>query len=349
MSGEGEPQASKVNDRAQWDQRLQSVSGHLLQSWRWGDFKSRHGWSVERIGLEVGPAVAQAQLLIRRKGPFGLGYVPRGPAFSDAIDAKTASALFDAIDAVAGPQRLVNAIVEPDRRLPLSGSFRSHGFVTGPEHFQPSRTVKIPLLPDEELLAQMHQKTRYSVRLSERRGVRIERGGNDPNAFKAFYGLLLDTSDRNQFGIHPERYYSDFLTTFADDAILLLAYVDQQLAAGLIAARFGSEAIYMYGASSTRHRAHGAAFGLQFEAMRWARGLGCERYDLWGIPHEDPVSTQSEPDRVAGTKGDDWRGLYKFKIGFGGTVVTYPPTLERRYRPLLSLIARRRYGSARSD
>jgi lipid II:glycine glycyltransferase (peptidoglycan interpeptide bridge formation enzyme) len=109
----------------------------------------------------------------------------------------------------------------------------------------------------------------------------------------------------------------------------------------LIAARFGPEAIYMYGGSSTEHRAHGAAFFLQFEAMRWAREVGCTRYDLWGIPAEDPISTAERGGRVAGTRGDDWRGLYKFKIGFGGEVVSYPPTLERRYRPFLAYFARR--------
>ena len=94
------------------------------------------------------------------------------------------------------------------------------------------------------------------------------------------------------------------------------------VAAGLIAAKFNEEAIYMYGASSTEHRAHGGAFALQFEAMRWARDHGAVRYDLWGIPKVDPVST-SEDDmkRVAGTRGSDWRGLFKFKTGFGGEIV----------------------------
>src|SRR5699024_11275249 len=55
-----------------------------------------------------------------------------------------------------------------------------------------------------------------------------------------------------------------------------------------------NEAIYMYGASSTEHRAHGASFLLQFEAMRWARERGCSRYDLWGIPKVDPKSLRAD-------------------------------------------------------
>ena len=97
----------------------------------------------------------------------------------------------------------------------------------------------------------------------------------------------------------------------------------------------------MYGGSSTEHRAHGAAFRLQFEAMRWARESGCLRYDLWGIPKDDPRSIGEDGERVARTKGDDWRGLYRFKVGFGGEVITYPPTLERRYRPVAAFLTRR--------
>jgi lipid II:glycine glycyltransferase (peptidoglycan interpeptide bridge formation enzyme) len=110
----------------------------------------------------------------------------------------------------------------------------------------------------------------------------------------------------------------------------------------LIALAFGDEAIYMYGASSSKYRAHGAAFYLQFEAMRWSREQGCTRYDLWGIPEADPESTSNAAaTAIGGTKGDDWRGLYRFKTGFGGEIVRYPPVLERRYVPVLPWLARK--------
>jgi lipid II:glycine glycyltransferase (peptidoglycan interpeptide bridge formation enzyme) len=161
-----------------------------------------------------------------------------------------------------------------------------------------------------------------------------------------FYALLHDTSVRNEFGIHAPEYYADFLRIFGSDAVLLFGLIEDVPVAGLVAARFGAEAIYMYGASSTKHRAHGAAFYLQFEAMRWAREQGCTRYDLWGIPSIDPPSTEVDTgNRVAGTRGDDWRGLYEFKVRFGGQILTYPPTLERRYHPVLAALARRFYRS----
>ncbi|MEA2585252.1 MAG: hypothetical protein QOF33_3337 [Thermomicrobiales bacterium] len=333
-------------DAAAWDEALESLGGHLLQSWRWGEFKSGHGWTVERVAVN-GVGSAMAQVLFRRRGPVSVGYIPRGPAFSPG-DVESLRELFQRIDQVCRTHRALYLIVELDSPLPFQGRFKGEGFVRGPDHIQPGRTVKVPLLDDERLLGQMHQKTRYSVRLAERRGVTIERCHVTPDNVRSFFDLLQDTSQRNGFGIHEERYYADFLRFFGDDALLTFALVEGSRAAGLVAARFGREAIYMYGASSSEHRAHGAAFRLQFEAMRWARELGCHRYDLWGIPAEDPVTTGEQGgERVAATRGDDWRGLYRFKVGFGGEIVSYPPTLERRYHPMTAFLARRVYSTPR--
>lgn len=283
-----------------------------------------------------------AQVLYRFQGPLSIGYVPRGPSI-DGDPNVLWPLLLKELDSLARRNRAIATYIEFDTAIGLTGSFRDAGMVRGPEHFQPGRTVKVALADDETLLKNMHQKTRYSVRLAQRRGVVVERNHVEPEAVDAFYGLMQDTAERNEFGIHSRAYYDDFLSVFGDDAVLLSAKVDDgALAAVLIAARFGEEAIYMYGASSTQHRSNGAAFLLQFEAMRWAREQGCTTYDLWGIPEQDPESVRSEDSTaIAGTKGDDWRGLYRFKMGFGGEVVSYPPMLERRHLPVLPWLARK--------
>jgi lipid II:glycine glycyltransferase (peptidoglycan interpeptide bridge formation enzyme) len=329
-----------ANVAQEWDRQILRLRGHLLQSSRWGAFKTRHGWEVERIAFpDIEHPRAMAQVLFKSRGPVSMGYIPRGPAFQEA-DGEAVIELFRMIDRVAKKRRAINLIVEPNQPLPLSGTFKDHDFVRGPHAFQPSRTVIVPLLDDEPLLSQMHQKTRYSVRLATRRGVNVEQCSN-PEHVEEFYRLLEDTSSRNEFGIHSLNYYRDFVDIFGDHAHLSIANYDGHVAAGLIAARFGDDAIYMYGGSSTEHRAHGAAYLLQFTAMQWARNHGARTYDLWGIPDQDPESTGIEGGLVAGTKGDDWRGLYKFKVGFGGQIVRFPMTMERRYSRFLSMIARK--------
>lgn len=326
-----------------WDDTVREGGGHLLQSWRWGEFKTRHGWEVERFAAVTQRSANLAQVLYKSRGPISIAYLPRGPVF-DPRDVDGLRDLFAQIDQASRKRHALYLMIEPDKPLPFTGAYKSEGFVLGSDHFQPSRTVKAPLLSDDDLLAQMHQKTRYSVRLAARRGVELIRREPSPQALDDFYALLEDTSTRNEFGIHSRAYYADFLEIFGDDALLLFANVEGVPAAALISAKFNEEAIYMYGASSTEHRAHGGAFALQFEAMRWAREHGALWYDLWGIPKDDPVSaSEDDKQRVAGTRGSDWRGLFKFKTGFGGTIVTYPPALERRYHRALALAARRFY------
>lgn len=334
--------ALPANPAENWDRRLAELDGHLLQSWRWGAFKQQHGWNAHRLLVNDPSGTAMAQVLYRFRGPVSIGYIPRGPVVR-GDQAALWPLLLNQIDASARRNRAILTIIEPDSPLGLAGSSRAAGLVKGPAHLQPGRTVKLPLADDDAMVRQMHQKTRYNVRLAQRRGVVIERHRADSDAIDAFYSLMQDTAKRNEFDIHSKEYYNDFLRMFGRDAVLFFARVSEgALAAVLVAACFGKEAIYMYGASSTEHRAHGAAFLLQFEAMRWGRDRGCEDYDLWGIPDQDPETVSSDnQSAIAGTRGDDWRGLYRFKTGFGGEIVTYPNTLERRHLPLLPWLVRK--------
>jgi hypothetical protein len=74
----------------------------------------------------------------------------------------------------------------------------------------------------------------------------------------------------------------------ADEALLLLARTEEGVATGAIVTCFGNEAVYHFGASSTELRLTGATAYLQYEAMRLARAHNCTRFDMWGIPDEDP-------------------------------------------------------------
>jgi peptidoglycan pentaglycine glycine transferase (the first glycine) len=338
--------ADLVRDPQAWDQAVLASGGHFLQSWRWGAFKSKFGWDVVRIAAKDGADMAVAQMLIRRKAGVSVGYLPRGPVHPSR---EAGIRLWQAIGREARRQRALFVIVEVNEELP-AGLAEVVRLTEGPAHIQPARTVKVPLLDDESLLKQMHQKTRYNVRLAQRRGVTVRRSEHDSAGVDAFYALMQDTAQRNDFGVHERRYYDEFLRTFGDDAALLFAEIDGKPVAGVIAVTFGNEAIYMYGASSTKDRAHGAGFYIQYEAMRWAREKGCTVYDLWGIPAVDPSSTHVDGgDRIAGTSGSDWRGLYEFKTRFGGQIVSYPEPLERIYVPGLANLAKRIYPIGGSE
>jgi lipid II:glycine glycyltransferase (peptidoglycan interpeptide bridge formation enzyme) len=330
--------------QSNWDEAVLSCGGHLLQSWRWGAFKNQFGWDVERIAVSRNGRAALAQVLFRTKAGLSIGYIPRGPVWTPH-DPDAAGDLWARVDEVARRRKTLTVIVEPDQPLPELSRMNVK-LVPGPEPIQPARSVKVDLLDDQSLIDQMHPKTRYNVRLAVRRGVSTRVAEEPDESIYEFYAMLLDTASRNEFVVHSLDYYREFLRTFADDACLLFAEIDGKPVAGVIAAVFGEEGIYMYGASSTQQRAHGAAFLLQHETMRWARSRGARRYDLWGIPEYDPKSSVSESgDRLAASTGDDRRGLYEFKTRFGGSIVRYPAPLERVYHPFLAALARRFYSA----
>lgn len=336
------PDGYSDREGADWDTALQRLGGDFLQSWRWGEFKSSHGWSAERVQVRTPSGMGMAQVLFRRRGGITLAYIPRGPAMDKG--GAVASELLAGIDEVCARQRVVVLVVEPNQPLPSFWTHEDGRFSSGPASFQASRTVKVRLTPEADLLAQMRKDTRYNISYAQRNGMLVERAPVESPAITTFYRLLQDTSQRNGFRIHSYSYYEDFLRILGDEAILLFSRVEGVVTAGLIAARCGSEARSMYAGSATEHRSRGDTALLRLEAMRWARDHGCAVFDLGGIAAEAPVSPIAEHEK----SGSDLDGVRQFKVGFGGEIVTYPATVERRYRPGLAWVVRRFHSRFRT-
>jgi lipid II:glycine glycyltransferase (peptidoglycan interpeptide bridge formation enzyme) len=316
----------QVADQSEWDAAIASLpQSHILQTWDWGDFKSRWGWQPSRLLFEeAGRPLAAAQILRRHlpRTPFSVAYVPKGPIL-DYDKSLLLGQVLAAIEEKARQQRSLFIKIDPDvwlgsgsadspptpRATAVLDLLKERGWRQSLEQIQFKNTVLINLTPDEDsLLASMKAKTRYNIRLTQRKGVSVRPGTESD--LKTFYSLYTETSHRNQFLIRPWAYYLDLWTQFlrTGRARLLLAEVGGDPIAGLILFYFGQTAWYMYGASSNQHRNLMPNHLLQWEAMRLAKELGCTRYDMWGAP-----------DRF--DESDPMWGVYRFKIGFGGETV----------------------------
>jgi peptidoglycan pentaglycine glycine transferase (the first glycine) len=189
----------------------------------------------------------------------------------------------------------------------------------------------VDLTPDEaDLLAAMKSKTRYNIRLAERKGVTVRRGTSAD--VETFNRLMAATSTRNRFGVHSPAYYRAAFELFAPQervALFLAGYRGEPLA-GLIAFALGSTAWYFYGASSDAQRNLMAPYAVQWAAMRWAKGIGCTTYDLWGVPDEDEGILE---EQFIGRSDGLW-SVYRFKRGFGGRLVRSVGAWDRVYGPL---------------
>jgi peptidoglycan pentaglycine glycine transferase (the first glycine) len=312
------------------------ADGHVLQTSPWGALKAQFGWADERVGLaRGGKLIAGAQVLYRRL-PAGLGqlaYVPRGPLM-DWGDDEQVTALLAALDHTAQSRGTIALTVEPDLPdEPLHRErLRTLSFHTAPfSAVQPRRTLVVDISSDEETIqAAMKSKTRYNVRLAARRGVTVQEATEAD--LPAFHALMAATATRDRFGVHTPAYYEVAYRLFVPRgwARLLLAEVEREPVAALMAFALPPRAWYFYGASSDAHREKMPTYLLQWEAMRWAKSLGCTTYDLWGVPDEDEAKLEAEFTQ----RRDGLWGVYRFKRGFGGRLMRSVGAWDRVYAPM---------------
>ncbi len=309
---------------------------HVLQSGAWGELKSVFGWKAVRV---VNGGVG-AQILFRKlPAGFSIGYIPKGPVGFD-------SPLFSELDEICREEKAVFLKIEPDlwEPTPIPDVFMNIGWRhTRP--IQPQRTVMVPLnSSDVELLAAMKQKTRYNIRLSEKKDIKVAVSTD----VISFHEMSLATGKRDGFGVHALNYYQKALDLFRPDghADLILATYQGNPVAGLIAFAMGDTAWYMYGASSDEERNRMPTYLIQWEAMRWAKEKGCLRYDLWGIPDLDEEKLEETFSNKQSHDGL-W-GVYRFKRGFGGEIMrslgawdkVYMPGLYQLYKMMMHLRGR---------
>jgi peptidoglycan pentaglycine glycine transferase (the first glycine) len=310
--------------RSEWEAFLSDFpETHLLQTAPWGELKAEFGWQVERV--RAGKTGAQVLFRPLKLG-FSLAYLPKGPVGEDW------PALWPEVDALCRRKRAVFLKVEPDvwetDRAVLDGCLP--GFRPSPQCIQPPRTIVIDLGGSEEsVLARMKQKTRYNIRLAEKKGVTV-RQVEDVGTFGRMMGI---TGERDGFGVHTTEYYRKARAAFApgEECALLIAEFEGQALAGLMAFRHGTRAWYLYGASTEIERSRMPAYLLQWEAMRWARAHGCCEYDLWGVPDAD----EGELEEHFEQRADGLWGVYRFKRGFGGELRRSAGAWDRVYQPAL--------------
>lgn len=309
-------------DLPRWAEFIASQpESHILQDGKWGLLKSAFGWKIAHIVSEN----AGAQILFR-KLPIGysIAYIPKGPV---GINMN----LLVEIDRICRDEKAVFIKIEPFAWEPDNSwkLLENSGF-----HFsspiQPNRTVIIPLDgSEEEILAGMKQKTRYNIRLAEKKEITV----TESDDYEGFHRMSMVTGERDKFGIHSLEYTLKIKELFGKngESVLLMAYFDHKPIAGIIVFSRGKNAWYMYGASTDEERNRMPTYLLQWEAIKWARSKGCSAYDLWGIPDHDEEQLEklfTEKDQHDGL----W-GVYRFKRGFGGMIRRSVGAWDKVYLP----------------
>jgi len=324
------------NARDSWNTPLRSLPyAHILQTWEWGDFKQREtGWLPERTPISSAGA---ASILTRRAGPLRGMDVPTGPAL-DYTNPDLVNDALAHLEKLARQRRAIWLKIDPDviagtglpapdappyKNTPLrdinhpAGQqvldiLTRRGWRFSASQVQFRNTLTLDLTQTEEaLLAAMNQSTRRKIRTATKEGV-VVRLASSADDLRTLYDLYTTTGARQGFLIRPLDYYREAWARFMDAGLAqaFLAELPGQALAGLVLFHFGSKAWYFYGMSSNDERQRNAPHLLQWHAILWAKAQGYPVYDFWGAPDEF-------------TESDSMWGVYRFKDGFGGTVVRH--------------------------
>ncbi len=284
--------------------------------------------------------IAAAAMVLKRVIPMGgfaarlcVLYIPKGPnldwgdgllrqrVLKDLQDfARRQGAIFVKLDpdivVGTGVPNTAEAVEQPEAGV-IKSELEQRGWGFSQDQIQFRNTVLVDLSPtEEELLARMKQKTRYNIRLAQKKGVMVRRG--TPADFPLLYRMYAETSVRDGFLIRGEDYYDTVWHAFdrssTEENLFsipfsepLIAEVEGRPVGAVSMFYFGGQAIYLFGMSRDEHREKMPNYLLQWEAMRRAKSLGCTIYNLWGAPDDF-----KEEDGL-------WN-VFRFKEGLGGYV-----------------------------
>lgn len=294
----------------------------FLQSSQWAEFQKSLGrevFSIDQPGINA--------VVIKHGLPFGFNYlyIPHGPQIDfNALSGGFNNPFRQFISQLRNLARQENSMfikIEPlldsTAQLLVKYGFRKSG-----KEIHPHKTIIINLQQSaDELLAAMHHKTRYNIKVAENHGLNVQdlpagEAGRSDNVDK-FLKLIRHTADKKNFGIHPEWYYKKLLDYFSLrnnnlEAKLFLVEKDDKAVAGAIVLldHYKSTGYYLHGASDYRSRSLMAPYLLHWHIMRTLQQSGFASYDLWGID------------------SSKWPGVTRFKLGWGGRQVEYPGSFD---------------------
>ena len=315
---------------------LDQIATHPLQSFEWGEFRRLAGNPVIRKGVfEKNKLIQSLQVTLHQVPKFNwqIGYFPKGQLPDEAQ--------MKVLQQIGRENNLVMIKLEPNVNR-VAGDQPNHGWSTIDSFLKqrgcrPGRRLftqysfQLDLKPSEaDLLAKMHPKTRYNLRLAEKKGIKVM-VDDSPTSFAWFLKLLFEeTIVRQGFFAHTREYFHKLWQTLnsAGVAHLLRAYTGDQTLAVFLVFVFNQTLYYPYGASTRQSKEVMAPNLLMWEAIRFGKKLGCTNFDMWGSlgPNPDP--------------NDPWFGFHRFKAGYGGQLVEFLGTYDLIFNPSRYLLFR---------
>ncbi len=295
----------EIKEKEIWDEFVSSFEmAQFLHSWLWGEFQKNLNRKIWRFGVYKDDKLVGALMLIKNNLPFQKSYLysPRFPILTEIVPAEI---FLNKIKEIAQQENSIFWRVD----LFNAQIFKNFPFKKITD-FQPSRTILLNLTKsEEEILKEMHPKTRYNIRLAEKKGVRIKIG-QTLKEIEIFLNLLKKTAHRNKFKTHPLEYYQKLIQLDKNFVKLYLADYQNKIIAGNLMIFFADTVTYLYGASDDEYKNLMAPYLLHWTVIKEGKRMCLKYYDFWGIDEKK------------------WPGVTRFKKSFGGKIIEYPGTFD---------------------
>jgi lipid II:glycine glycyltransferase (peptidoglycan interpeptide bridge formation enzyme) len=276
---------------------LDKIATHPLQTSYWEAF--RKAWGNEVLETKYG-------ILTLHKLPFvnyKIAMFEKGPV--------PTKEMLGGLKKIGKENNLVFIKLEPNcvKSAELVKLVQSEGAVPGRRLFTPT-TFWIDLTPTEEnLMKSFSGKTRYNIRLAEKKGVKISED-NSEKAFQKYLDLTRETTQRQGFYAHTEKYHRLMWKTLKDAGIahLFTATYQGEIITTWILFVWKDFLYYPYGASTEKHKEVMANNLMMWEAIKFGKKLSFKTFDLWGR--------------------EEGKGFTKFKEGYNPKVIEFLGTWD---------------------
>jgi len=303
---------------------LNKLALHPLQGWEWGEFRKKTGIEVVRLGKYADDKLSETAQLTIHEIPFTswtIGYLPKSQIPSQEMLKKLIE--------VGKQYNCIFIKLEPNISASNNSKFlilnSKFPIVSSLHPLFTKYTFQLDLTPSEdELLKNMHPKTRYNIKIAQKHKVSISEDNSD-TAFNIYLHLLQETTKRQKFYAHDEKYHRLMWQTLKPIHIahLFLAKYNNQVLVAWILFLFNNVLYYPYGASSNVFKNVMASNLIMWEAIRFGKKKGARLFDMWGSLGPDP-----DPK-------DPWYGFHRFKEGYGPTLVEFVGSYDLVVNPIL--------------
>lgn len=158
---------------------------------------------------------------------------------------------------------------------------------------------------EEELLKSFHNKTRYNIKLAEKKGVEVKEKSNS-QGFEIFAKLYFQTCKRQKYFGHDYKYHKTVWDNMKNKiSHILIAYYNKTPLAAYQLWYLDGIIYYVYGGTADQYRNLMASNLLMWESIKLGKKLGAKKFDMWGSLPPDYRPTHP------------WSGFTRFKSGYG--------------------------------